>query len=220
MPSKTQIALVDDHALFRAGLVELIESFEDFEVLFEAEDGNAFVKTIDISHPPDLILLDITMPRMNGYETAAWIRKNLPAAKVLALSMLDNETAIIRMLNYGAKGYISKDSKPHLFKEALKAVRDQGYYLNEHVTSKMFHLINSRHGSKNGSELYSFHLTDREIVFLKLACTEKTYKEIASEMCVSTRTVDSYRDALFAKLEITSRVGLAVFAIRNGIVVI
>ena len=113
---KTTVALVDDHELLRSGLAAIINSFGEFEVVLEAGNGLEFIKKVKAITPPDIVLLDITMPEMDGYETAAWIRKHLPTVKVLVLSMLSNDLAIIRMLRNGVKGYIIKDSKPHVFK--------------------------------------------------------------------------------------------------------
>ena len=214
--SATYITLVDDHALLRSGLASLINSFEGFKVLFEADNGKDFINQLKPHSLPDIVLLDVTMPVMNGYETAEWIGINLPQTKVLVLSMMENDATIIRMLRLGAKGYILKDSKPEVFKQALQRVRDDGFFINDLVSSKMLHYVNNSNDllDVNGS----IHLTDREIAFLKLACTEKTHKEIAAEMFVSPRTVDSYRDSLFQKLAVSSRVGLVLFAIKNGIV--
>lgn len=213
----TSIVLVDDHSLLRSGLATLINSFEEYNILFEADNGKEFLNQLNKKNPPDIVLLDITMPVMNGYETAEWIRTNLPDTKILVLSMMDNDAAIIRMLRYGAKGYILKDSKPQVFKQALNSVRDNGFYLNDLISSKMLHYVNANN-KKDTSLDPAISLSDRELTFLRHACTEKTHKEIAEEMCVSHRTVDSYRDTLFEKLGVTSRVGLVLFAIRNGIV--
>lgn len=219
MVTTTYIALIDDHILLRSGLVGLINSFDGYKVLLEADNGKDFIEKLQPRHAPDIILLDITMPVMNGYETAEWIRVNLPDSKVVVLSMMDNDAAVIRMLRSGAKGYILKDSKPTVFRQALNAVRDVGFYTNDLVTSRMWHYMNAPADKIDPSGLLAT-LTDRELTFLKLACTERTYREIADEMCVSPRTVDSYRDSLFEKLKITSRVGLVLFAIKNGIIVL
>jgi DNA-binding NarL/FixJ family response regulator len=221
MISTTFIALVDDHILLRSALAALINSFDGFKVLLEADNGKNFIQQINQKKAPDIILLDITMPGMNGYETADWIRVNLPDSRVLVLSVMDNDAAIIRMLQYGARGYILKDSKPPVFQQALIHVRDSGYYINDLVSSKMLHFVNnSRKKPEKNDSFPTVHLTEREMIFLKWCCTEKTYKEIADEMCVSPRTVEGYRDSLFEKLGVTSRVGLAMYAIKNGIVLL
>ena len=211
----TFISLVDDHALLRSGLAGLINSFEGYKVLFEADNGKHFIDQIKPNAPPDIVLLDITMPVMNGYETAAWIRINLPKTKVLVLSMLQNDEAIISMLRLGAKGYLLKDSKPKIFREALNHVRDNGFYLNEAISGKLMHHVNSR-----DKEELSSRFTNKELQFLRLICTEKTYKEIAEEMCLSHRTVEGYRDDLFEKIGVSSRIGLVLYAIKTGIITV
>lgn len=212
----TSIALVDDHSLLRNGLAALINSFEGYNVLFEADNGKDFINQLQTHAVPDIILLDITMPEMNGFETAAWIKQNTPSIKILILSMMDNDEVVISMLKAGARGYILKDSKPALFKQALDNIRDSGFFMNELVSNKMLNYLT--HEDKRGSEVSLVsELSDKEIAFLKYACTEMTYKDIASSMQVSPRTVDGYRDDLFKKLNVQSRVGLVIFAIKNGL---
>lgn len=215
----TNIALVDDHELLRTGLAAIINSFEGFKVAMEANNGKEFIEKVKTKTPPDIVLLDITMPVMDGYETSIWIKVNLPQTKVLVLSMLENDTAIIRMLKNGARGYILKDSKPKVFKDALDSIRDSGYFINELVSNKLMHYIN--HEEVFDTDTFALNtLTDNEVTFLKWICTEKTYKEIADEMCLSPRTIDTYRDNLFKKLDVKTRVGLAIFAIKNSLVTI
>lgn len=215
----TFVALVDDHELLRTGLAAIINSFEGFKVVIEANNGQQFIEKVKTKIPPDIVLLDITMPVMDGYETSSWIKANLPQTKVLVLSMLENDTAIIRMLKNGARGYILKDSKPKVFKDALDGIRDSGYFINELVSNKLMHYIN--HEEVFDSDAFALNnLSENEVTFLKWICTEKTYKEIADEMCLSPRTIDTYRDNLFKKLDVKTRVGLAIFAIKNSIVTI
>jgi DNA-binding NarL/FixJ family response regulator len=208
------IALVDDHILLRNGLAALINSFNGYEVSFEADHGKDFINMVSNHGSPDIVLLDINMPEMNGFQTAEWIKEHLPATKILVLSMMDNETSIISMLKSGAGGYILKDSKPSIFRQALDDIRDKGFYMNELVTHKMLNYVKG--GEQNTDAAIIARLSEKELTFLKLACTEKTYKEIASEMNLSPRTVEGYRDDLFAKLGVMSRVGLVLFAIKNG----
>ena len=213
----TLVALVDDHELLRTGLAAIINSFEGYKVILEANNGKHFIEKLDSKNSPDIVLLDITMPVMDGYDTSGWIKANMPKAKILVLSMLENDTAIIRMLKNGARGYILKDSKPMVFKEALDNIRDSGYFINDLVSNKLMQYINHEDVFDNDKHTMS-NLTDNELIFLKWICTEKTYKEIADEMFLSPRTIDTYRDNLFRKLDVKTRVGLAIFAIKNGIV--
>jgi two-component system invasion response regulator UvrY len=211
------IVLVDDHVLLRNGLASLIESFGDYHVLFEADNGRDFVESLHSDDLPQIVLMDINMPLMDGYETTAWLKKKYPRVKVLALSMYDNENSIIRMFRAGAKGYILKDCDPAELKAALNALTTKGFYYSEMITGKLIHSMNTL--DENESQVETIiKLNDREILFLKYACTELSYKEIADKMFLSPRTIDTYRDDLFEKFNVKTRVGLVVYAIKNGII--
>ena len=210
------IVLTDDHNLLRNGLASLVTSL-GHTVLFEADNGKHFIEKLNPNALPDLVLLDINMPEMDGYETAQWIKTNHPEINILALSMYDNETSIIRMLKCGAKGYILKDSEPAELKAAIEAIMNKGFYYSDLVSGKLMHAINKM-DDESGDLKSLVPLNDRETDFLKYACTELTYKEIADKMFVSPRTIDGYRDALFEKLQMKTRVGLVMYAIKNGIV--
>jgi two-component system, NarL family, invasion response regulator UvrY len=214
----TNIVLVDDHALLRKGLATLIKNL-GHGVLFEADNGKDFIENLKPKFLPDIVLLDINMPEMDGYQTANWIKANHPSIKTLALSMYDDENSIIRMLKCGAKGYLLKDSEPSELQAAIIAIMNKGYYYSDLVSGKLINAINKI--DDDGSDLKNLiKLTNREIDFLKYTCTELTYKEIADELCVSPRTVDGYRGDLFEKLQVKSRIGLVIYAIRNGIVIL
>jgi two-component system, NarL family, invasion response regulator UvrY len=217
--SKRIVAIADDHKLLRNGLAGHIMTLEDYHVSFEADNGSDFISKLKTMGIPDIALLDINMPGMDGYETALFLKKNHPEVKILALSMYDNEEAIIRMLKCGAKGYILKDIEPAEFKIALDSLSKKGFYYTDLVTSKMVHAINAL-DEPDQKMKNLLTLTERETEFIKLACTEMTYKEIADKLFLSTRTVEGYRDDLFQKLNIRSRVGLVIYAIKNGIVTV
>lgn len=210
-----KIALVDDHALLRNGLASVINSFGGYKVVFEADHGRQFIDLLKTQPKPDVVLLDINMPEMNGFETATWIKNNEPAIKVLVLSMMDDDDSIIKMLQNGAKGYILKDSKPDALRNALNEVALKGFFFNDLVTDKVMNLFSKPEEAEQSQAIL---LTDRETDFLKWCCTEKSYKEIADTMDISVRSVESIRSAMFEKLETLSRVGLVMYAIRNGIV--
>lgn len=217
MKESIQVAIVDDHAMFRKGLCALINLFPNYTVRLDAGNGQDFIRQLDPGNLPDIVLLDIAMPEMDGYRTASWLTEQHPEIAILALSTMDAETAIIKMIRNGAKGYVLKDAEPAELKQAFDEVLRNGYYYNELVTRKIIRSVNQLVDDKNGLALFA-KLTDRELHFLRLVCSEKPYKEIAAEMFVSERTVDGYRDALFKKLNMTTRVGLVLYAIRNGIV--
>lgn len=212
---KITIGLVDDHTLFRRGIASLLREFEELDVLFEAANGLELQERLKscIDHL-DIILMDISMPKMNGYECTAWVTEHCPGTKVLALSMFEDEKAIINMLKAGAVGYMLKESRPSDLLVAMKTVMEKGFYINELVTGR---LLSSLHKGNRREEM-SIKLTERELDFLQYCSTELTYKEIAAVMNVSPRTVDNYRESLFAKLNIKSRTGLVVYGIKNELI--
>ena len=216
MTEKIKITLIDDHVLLRNGLAGLVGSL-GYEITSQYDNGKAFVEHVKQDGEPDIVLMDINMPLMDGYETTLWLKKNYPEVRVLALSMYDDENAIIRMLKNGAKGYILKDAEPSELKQAIHAVLTKGFYYSEMVTGKLIHSIGNDDDEDQGSAGV-LRLSERELEFLKLVCTEMTYKEIADKMFLSPRTIDGYRDALFEKLNIKTRVGLVLYAIKHGIV--
>ena len=211
-----KVVLVDDHGLLRNGLAGLVKDL-GYAVLFEADNGKDFLNKLKPEELPDIVLLDINMPQMDGYETAAWIKSHHPDIRILALSMYDDENSIIRMLKNGAGGYILKDAEPGELKAAMESVLSKGFYYSEMVTGRLIHSIHSSQDENSTTKAVS-GLNEREVEFLKLAATEMTYKEIAEQMHLSPRTIDGYRDDLFEKLNIKSRVGLVLFSIKNVIV--
>jgi two-component system invasion response regulator UvrY len=219
---KIKIAVVDDHILFRDGLSELLNGFGNYEVVIAADNGKDFIRQLDPPNLPDIVLLDINMKQMDGFETAAWLKDHHPEIKVLALSMYENENGIIRMLRLGVRGYMLKDIRKQELQQALLSLMQKGYYYTEMVTGKLVHAINANfEDGKEGKALRQLTtLNQRELEFLKLACTELTYKSIADKMCLSAHTIDGYRDALFEKLHVKSRVGLVLYAIKNKIVLV
>ncbi|MCV9927624.1 response regulator transcription factor [Flavobacterium sp. LS1R49] len=212
MKPKNKIIIVDDHLLFSQSLELLINSFKDFEVINRFENGKVFISYLqeNIDSEIDLILLDVNMPVLDGVSTMKWIKENRPNLKVIALSVNDDEEIIIKMLANGAKGYLLKDTSPEIFKDGMISVIEKGFYYTELVSGMLVKKVNCDSSKIN--------LKDKEIIFIKHACTEKTYKQIASEMCLSPKTIDGYRECLFDKLEIKTRIGLVLYAIKNKIV--
>lgn len=218
---KVKLAIVDDHKLFRDGLTELINGFNEYRIIIEADNGADFIRQLHAKGVPDVVLLDINMKEMDGYQTAAWLKEHHPEVKILVLSMYENENSIIRMLKAGARGYVLKDIRKKELKEALASLVTKGYYYSEMITGRLIHVVSTLDEAKPGQSVKELvSMTDREIEFLKLACTELTYKDIAERMNLSSHTIDGYRDALFEKLNVKSRIGLVLYAIRHKIVMV
>jgi two-component system invasion response regulator UvrY len=141
LKTNASVAIVEDHILLRNGLANLLRGLETYAVLFEANYGKDFIKQLQPRYLPDIGLLDINMPEMDGYETALWLKRNYPGIKILALSMYDNENSIIRMMKNGVKGYILKDIDPVGFRSALDSLMRKGFYYSELITGKLIHAV-------------------------------------------------------------------------------
>lgn len=205
-----QIALVDDHNLFRSGIAALIDQLSGYKVMFEAGNGQELIRKLSPKFKPHIVLLDINMPQMDGIATAQWLRNNYPNIHIIVLSMFEDAEKVLAMVKIGVKGYLLKDAEPQEFEQALLSVSQNEVYFPQFVTR---HLI-----SNFNKPVDTIKLNSREVEFLKLSGTELTYKEIADQMCISVRTVDGYRDQLFDKLQIKSRVGLVLYAIKNKLI--
>lgn len=209
------IFLLDDHNLFRKGLSNIIESLgSGYKVIGDAGEGQGLVDYLKQGGiAPDIVILDINMPGMNGFETISYINEQYQVIKVLVVSMIEKEETILRMLKAGAKGYLSKDVETADLKRALTAIHEKGFYYTDFLTGRLVHQLQKDSVAKKEIEFNS-----RELEIIKLVCSELTYKEIAEKLFLSVKTIDTYRDSLFKKTGATSRVGLVIYAIRNQIV--
>lgn len=208
---KIKIALADDHKLFRSGLVALLKDLPAFEIIYEANDGKELLEKIEGKIKPDILLLDIKMPNVNGFEVVTKLKADYPLIKIIVLSMFSDETTVMKMVKAGVEGYILKDANQQEFIEGIEAVaKDDVYY------SKSINKIIQK--SFIQKPIIGVKLNANETIFLKLLCQQLSNKEIADKMCLSVRTIDGYRDQLFDKLAVKSRVGLVLYAIKNKIV--
>lgn len=211
---RIKIAIVDDHKLVSKAIENMITSNLSFEVLFTCFNGDQFLRELE-QQPvlPEVVLMDINMPRKNGIETTAEVTRLYPDMKIIALTMEDNENTIISMLKAGAKGYLLKDMSPDILFDAIDIVHKRGTFYTDLVTQSLLKIKSE----KKAIDEITDSLKERELDFIKLACSELTYKEIAEKMCVSPRTVDGYRDSVFTKLNVKSRVGVVLFALKHSI---
>ncbi len=213
--SKIKVCLVDDHVLLRDSLAHALNSFDELEVVQVADNGREFITKLPHHPKPDIVLLDLNMPEMDGHKTTHWLSVNHPEIRILILTMYDSES-LIHLIKKGVRGFLKKDVRPSELKTAIHSIMTDGTYCSQTVTGRLFNLMKS-HGTKN-SAWGNIVLNDTELSFLKYVTSELTYKEIALQMGISPRTVDNYRDALFLKLNVKSRVGLAMYAVKSGIV--
>ncbi|PTT38282.1 DNA-binding response regulator, partial [Chryseobacterium sp. HMWF028] len=200
---KKSIVIVDDHILIAKALEGIIGNFNEFEVIYVAENGKDLIQKLEEGNPvPDIILLDISMPIMDGFETAVWLTKNHPEIKIMALSMQGDDNSVIKMIKSGAKGYLLKNTHPRDLETALTRLNSDGFFYPDWASKIIFSNLNK----ETESEI-AVRISDREKEFLKYTVTELSYKEIADRMCCSPRTVESYRDQLCEKLDLKTRVG-------------
>jgi len=207
----TKLAFADDHEMFRKGISAIIASFGGFEVIIDANDGQELLdKFAAASILPEIVIMDISMPRCNGYDTLNIVRKKYPDMKVLIMSMHKHELAIIKMLRDGACGYILKNSKPRELQLALESIKETGIYLSGIAGKHLLRTI------QNTDLLPS--LSEMEIQILKLCPTDLVYKEMADKLKTTETAIVGHKDNLFFKFEVNSRTGLVICAIKMGLV--
>ncbi len=208
---KHKVAVVDDHTLLSQAIGKLIDGFENFQTEGIFKNGQELITALNNkSIDPEIILMDVNMPILNGIETTKILSQDFPAISVLALSVEEEEKTIIQMLKSGAKGYLNKDIQKDLLLFALNSILQTGIFHTQNVTQALLGSLEKKTDDLD-------ELKEREIEFIQLACTDMTYREIADKMFLSPKTVDNYRDSVFSKLNIKNRIGLVLFAIKKGI---
>jgi len=207
------VGIAEDEQLTLKALGALINSFNGFKVVIDALNGKDFLSRLEAEKvKPEIVILDVNMPLMDGITTAAQISEMYPAIKIVALSMNDADVTIIKMLKAGCCAYLLKDIHPNEFERALNEINTKGYYNADAVNINYRRLLVHAHNKERNQ------LTERELAFLQLACSDLTYKKIASIMVLSERTIDGYREKVFEKLNVQSRVGMAMEAIRRKLI--
>lgn len=208
------IAIVDDHTLISKALENMIMENTQYKVIMNHPNGEDFIAGLEkASELPAVVLMDVNMPYKNGIETTEWLTEHYPDIRVIALTMDDDEKVLIKMLKAGAKGYLLKDMQPSILFQAIETVFEKGSFYTDFVAQK---LLKVKTEEIKSASLLS-ELRDREKEFIKWACSELTYKEIADKMCLSPKTIDGYRDSVFVKLDIKNRAGLVLFALKHDL---
>ena len=208
-----EVAIVDDHQLFTKSFEMMLNSFKNFVVTLEAHCGAELQHKISLlPRLPDILLLDVSMPTMNGPEVAAWMSAHYPAVKIAAVTMNDTDKSILEMIKGGCCSYMLKNIHPIELEKSLLEIAEKGYYNADATNINFRRLLNA--------DKQEVQPTDKELEFLQLACSDDTYKLIAVKMGVAFRTVDGYRDSIFKKFKVESRTGMVLEAVRKGLVIL
>ncbi|WP_428229766.1 response regulator [Flavobacterium sp.] len=219
MSAAIKIALVDDEVLFRKGISFLLQRENNIDIIFEAANGEELLANLDDNAiKPDIIVMDLKMPILNGVEATKIIRKSFPDIKIIALTSYDTKSFIANMIQVGAVAYLIKNTTPKDLIYTINQVANKGFYYNENVLKTIQETIISTKNSKGNLET-SF-LSPREIEILQLICQQKTTTEIAEHLYLSPRTVEGHRNNLLLKTESRNIAGLVVYAIQNEIAVL
>jgi DNA-binding NarL/FixJ family response regulator len=210
MDEETRVVVVDDHKMIAKAIMDMVNGFSQCAVLYAVHDWADLLREFRApKNIPDLVLLDISMPGMDGYKTMERLHKDHPEVRVLCLSMKDEEDVFLRMVELGVHGFVPKVAGSEELERAIRGVMAKGFYFTPNMAEALFRAHHAGAGARAG-------LSDREKELLSYVGTEMTYVQIADKMCLSPKTVDGYRNSLFEKLNVRSRIGLAMYAVRNG----
>ncbi|WP_341839803.1 response regulator transcription factor [Chitinophaga caseinilytica] len=213
-----KVAIADDHKIFRSGVIQTLTPYENINVVFEAEDGEHLLQIMQ-DQLPDVILMDLKMPKMDGIQATIKVREKYPQVKIIILTMYEDDNFIVHLVENGANAYLLKNSEPEEIYEAICTTYEKGFYFNENVNlallKKVLHKNKQQFKPTFKNEV---QLTDRELEVLKLICSEQTTQEISEQIFLSPRTVEGLRQKLLEKLGVKNTVGLVLYAFRNGLI--
>lgn len=212
---KITIAVVDDHALFREGIVALLRDYPHLDVVLQASSGRDLIRQLGNGTEPDIILLDLQMPDMDGNDTTVWLQEHYPAIRIIILTMHNEEQLIFDLMNKGASGFLAKDRSVDMVVDVVNSVAETGIYVDEHVLQSIVRTWQKNQDASKARE--QFQITDREHAIIQLLAEQKTTREIATQLDISTRTVDLQRKNIFVKTKTKNTAGLILFAIRNNL---
>lgn len=215
MSSKITLAIVDDHILVRNGFASLLKELDNIEVILEASNGLELLEQL-VHKQPDIILLDIEMPIMNGVQTAELLKEKYPQIKVMILTMYKDDCHLLQLIERGAKGFLQKEISPEVLLFAIHEVHKNGYYFDKHISAALAKKIA---GSGNSVQTgHSEHLSDKEVEIIRLICEEYSNKEIAEKLFLSHRTIDTYREKIMQKIGAKNTAGVVMYAVRNDLI--
>lgn len=216
---KINIAIVDDEELFRKGMRFLLEKETNFNISFEAENGKKLMGFLSTSiEKPDIVLMDLKMPEMNGIETTKFIHKAYPDIKIIALTSYGGKSFITNMIDVGASSYLLKNTSPKIVIHTIKKVYEKGFYYDDNVLKIIHENLNSSSGKRIKTDLEQKLLSKREIDILELICEQYTTVEIADILCISARTVEGHRTNLLLKTQSKNVAGLVIYGIQKKLI--
>ncbi len=208
-----RLAIADDHKMMRQSLINSLNSYENLVVSYEADNGRELLQKFSNANGlPHICLMDISMPVMNGYEATKEVSKLFPKVKTLAVTMFGDDFNILRMLSAGSCGYVLKDSSIEELVNAIEAVHNHGFYNSPTITTALKIMARA-----NVERSKSYVLNEKEILFLSMCCTKMTYRQIARRLHISHNTISTLTDEIYKKIKISTRLELAIFAMRVGI---
>lgn len=210
-----KIALVDDHPVFRLGLAGLLKEFEDIEISFEAANGIEALDKLKTCQP-DIILMDIEMPLMNGLQTTEMVKKLYPQIKVLMLTMHDNEEFVQHLVKLGCNGYLLKEYRIEVITDAIRKVAENKLFFKEHFSKGLLKKITRSNMAQPVAK--NDVLTEREKEIVQMICDEYNNKEISEKLYISIRTVERHRENIQQKMGVKNTVGMVIYAIKNRLV--
>ncbi len=214
--SEIKIAIADDYKIYRDGLKVGLSADPNLRVVYEADNGEELIKGLEV-YAPDVVIMDLKMPIMDGMEATKHIRKFFPSIKVLVVTMYDDDKFIIHLMENGANGYLLKNAEPHEITKSIYSVFQNGYYFNDVVNKALLKKLVLKNNLKPSFN-QNVELTERELEVLKLICQEKTAAEIAKEIFLSPRSVEGIRQRLIEKVGVKNTAGLVMFAVKNNMV--
>jgi len=215
---KIRLAIVDDQKLFLEGLRFIVNSFKDIEVMMEASNGKELIELLVPGNLPDVILLDLQMPEMNGLETTNYVKANFPDIKIILLTLHNNESYISLLMENGANSYLVKNENPEVLEKAIIAVVEKDYFFSDYVSKALLNKNKKREPLNQGFQIqHKVKFSSRELEILKLICQQYTSPEIAKKLFITVRTVEGHRRNLLEKASVRNTAGLVIFAIKNDL---
>lgn len=210
-----KIAIADDYKIYRDGLKLCFNADPNLQVIFEADNGEDLIEALK-TQQPDIIIMDLNMPLLDGMEATKQIRKKYEQIKILVITMYDNDKFIINLMEIGAHGYLLKNAEPKEIIKAIYSVCENGYYFNDLVNKALLKKLVMKNNLKPSFN-HNIELTEREQEVLKMICEEKTAAEIGKEIFLSPRSVEGIRTRLIEKVGVRNTAGLVMFAVKNGL---